>query len=87
MAETVGMGAPSSLLKLLEKDSDVLIRMLDDFVNLSTEAQIRVFCFFESDKSDLAAVLMKGLPFKAPVSMPSSQISTHLLIVCAGAHC
>lgn len=64
MAETIGMGAPSSLLKLLEKDSEVLNRMLDEFVRLSNDAQIRVFCFFESQKSDVAALLLKGLPFK-----------------------
>ena len=68
MAETIGMGVPSSLLKLLEKDSEALIRMLDEFVRLSNDAQIRVFCFFESQKSDIAALLMKGLPFKTQVS-------------------
>jgi hypothetical protein len=64
MAETIGMGVSSGLLKLLEKDSEVLIRMLDEFVRLTNDAQIRVFCFFESEKSDIAAVLLKKLPFK-----------------------
>lgn len=68
MAETIGMGVPSSLLKLLKEDSEPLIQMLDEFVRLSNEAQIRVFCFFESQASDLAALLMKGLPFKTKVS-------------------
>lgn len=62
MAETIGLGVPSSLLKLLEKDSEVLLRMLDDFVRLATDAHIRLFCFFESEKSDLAGLFK--LPFK-----------------------
>lgn len=47
MAETVGMGVTSSLLKLLEDGSDVLKSMLDEFVRLVNDAQIRVVCFFE----------------------------------------
>jgi hypothetical protein len=47
MAETIGMGVPSSLLKLLEDGSEILNRMLDEFVRLVNDAQIRVFCFFE----------------------------------------
>lgn len=34
-------------------------------MRLSNDAQIRVFCFFESQKSDVAALLLKGLPFKS----------------------
>ncbi|KAF2732598.1 hypothetical protein EJ04DRAFT_306080 [Polyplosphaeria fusca] len=65
MAETIGLGVPSHLLKLLEKDSETLTRMLHEFVRLSNDAQIRNFCFFESEKSDLIGVLKKGLPIKS----------------------
>jgi hypothetical protein len=69
MSETLNLGVASSLLKLLEKDSKELGRMLDEFVRLSHDAQIRVFCFFESHKSDLTSVLIKGMPemFKTQV--------------------
>jgi hypothetical protein len=69
MAEMIGMGVPSSLLKVLEKDSEVLVRMLDEFVRLVNDAQIRVFCFFESMKSDLAKLFIKKSPFKSEVSL------------------
>jgi len=77
MAETIGMGVSSSLLKLLEKDSEVLIRMLDEFVRLTNDAQIRVFCFFESEKSDIAAVLIKKLPFKAQELVVDKESATY----------
>ncbi|ORY18174.1 hypothetical protein BCR34DRAFT_554346 [Clohesyomyces aquaticus] len=65
-AETINLGASSSLLKLLEKDSDTLRRLRNDFVKLSAEAHIRLFCFFESQKSNLASQLplMKGTSFQ-----------------------
>jgi hypothetical protein len=77
MAETIGMGVSSSLLKLLEKDSEVLIRMLDEFVRLTNDAQIRVFCFFESQKSDIAAVLLKKLPFKKEELVVDKESATY----------
>ena len=77
MAETIGMGVSSSLLKLLEKDSEVLIRMLDEFVRLTNDAQIRVFCFFESEKSDIAAVLLKKLPFKKEELVVDKESATY----------
>ncbi|KAF2677393.1 ankyrin [Lentithecium fluviatile CBS 122367] len=77
MAATIGMGVSSSLLKLLEKDSEVLTRMLDEFVRLTNDAQIRVFCFFESEKSDLAAVILKGLPFKTQELVVDKESATY----------
>jgi hypothetical protein len=74
MAQTVGMGVPSTLLKLLEKDSETLLGMLNDFVKLANDAKIRIFCFYESDKSDIAKLLLKGLPFKSEVSAPFGSI-------------
>jgi hypothetical protein len=60
------MGASSTLLKLLEQDSEVLAGMVDKFARLTKKSQIHVFCFWESQKSDVATVLQKALPFKTP---------------------
>lgn len=68
LAETASLGMNSGLLKLLEKDSEVLGQMLDEFVHLANEAQMQLFCFFESKKSDIAALLFKSLPFTKEVS-------------------
>lgn len=64
MAETIGMGTPSSLLKVLEKDSEILTSLLEDFALLARDAQIRLFCFFEQEKSDLVGLFVKGLSWK-----------------------
>ncbi|KAF1952628.1 hypothetical protein CC80DRAFT_451990, partial [Byssothecium circinans] len=64
-AKFLGIGASSTLLQLLEKDSEVLTDMVRKFANLTRNAQIRVFCFFESEPSDITGVLRKGLPFKS----------------------
>ncbi|KAH7378338.1 hypothetical protein BKA66DRAFT_149684, partial [Pyrenochaeta sp. MPI-SDFR-AT-0127] len=64
MAETIGMGTPSSLLKMLEKDSEILNSLLEDFALLARDAQIRLFCFFEQEKSDLVGLFIKGLSWK-----------------------
>ncbi len=69
MAETIGMAADSNLMKLLEKDSQALNVMLDEFVRLTNEAQIRLFCFFESQKSDLTGQILKGLSNSLPFTM------------------
>ncbi|OAL51772.1 hypothetical protein IQ07DRAFT_472429, partial [Pyrenochaeta sp. DS3sAY3a] len=65
MAETIGMGTPSGLLQVLEKDSEILATLLDEFALLAKEAQIRLFCFFEQEKSDLVGLFVKGLTWKS----------------------
>lgn len=65
MAKTIGLAEPSSLLKLLEKDSEQLLEMLHNFIKLTNHAKIRIFCFFESEQSDVAALFR--LPFKSKV--------------------
>ncbi|PVH96489.1 ankyrin [Periconia macrospinosa] len=60
MAEMVGLGVASSLLKVLEEDSELLMDMLDDFVRLTKEAQIRVFCFYEAQKSNIMSPFTKS---------------------------
>jgi hypothetical protein len=87
MSETLNLGVASSLLKLLEKDSRELSRMLDEFVRLSHDTQIRIFCFFESHKSDLTSVLIKGMPdmFKTQVCAVLSA-SANMLTFCTGSN-
>lgn len=87
MSETLNLGVASSLLKLLEKDSRELSRMLDEFVRLSNDAQIRIFCFFESHKSDLTSVLVKGIPDMFKTQVRSISIgSSNMLTFCAGSN-
>jgi hypothetical protein len=88
MSETLNLGVASSLLKLLEKDSRELSRMLDEFVRLSNDAQIRIFCFFESHKSDLTSVLIKGMPdmFKTQVCAVMTT-RCNMLTCCVGSNC
>ncbi|KAF2867482.1 ankyrin repeat-containing domain protein [Massariosphaeria phaeospora] len=77
MAETIGLGMSSGLLQILKKDSDTLLRMLDEFVRLCNDAQIRNFCFFESQESDVAALLLKGLPFKRKELVVDKESATY----------
>ncbi|CAO2653999.1 Nn.00g107320.m01.CDS01 [Neocucurbitaria sp. VM-36] len=65
MAETIGWGTPSDLVKILEKDSEILNSLLEDFALLARDAQIRLFCFFEQEKSDLVGLFIKGSLFKS----------------------
>ncbi|KAF2113923.1 hypothetical protein BDV96DRAFT_104723 [Lophiotrema nucula] len=77
MAETIGMGYTSTMMKLLEKDSATLLKMLDEFVRLCNDAQIRVFCFYEALSSDIASVLIKGLPFRTPELVVDKDSATY----------
>ncbi|KAF2492921.1 hypothetical protein BU16DRAFT_93807 [Lophium mytilinum] len=72
IASVWGGAVQSSLLKLLEKDSETLKRTLHDFVRLSTEAQIRVFCFFEGEKSDVVGLVVKGFAKELMVDKESA---------------
>ncbi|KAL1794340.1 hypothetical protein ACET3X_007761 [Alternaria dauci] len=61
MAEVAGWGTPSSLLKVLEKDSEILRSLLSEFSYMAREAQFRLFCFWEENDSDLVNYLVKGI--------------------------
>jgi ankyrin repeat protein len=61
MAEVAGWGTPSSLLKVLEKDSDILRSLLTEFSFMAREAQFRLLCFWEENDSDLVNYLVKGI--------------------------
>lgn len=67
MAQTVGLGVNSGLVKLLEEDSETLKDLLDDFVALAKEASMRLFCFFEQHESDMMRLLSKNVPIKRKV--------------------
>ncbi|KAI4644465.1 hypothetical protein J4E93_006368 [Alternaria ventricosa] len=61
MAEVAGWGTPSSLLKVLEKDSEILRSLLSEFSYMAREAQFRLLCFWEENDSDLVNYLVKGI--------------------------
>jgi ankyrin repeat protein len=61
MAEVAGWGTPSSLLKVLEKDSEILRSLLTEFSFMAREAQFRLLCFWEENDSDLVNYLVKGI--------------------------
>lgn len=67
MAQTVGLGTNSGLVKLLEEDSETLKDLLDDFVALAKEASMRLFCFFEQHESDMMKLVSKNVPIKHKV--------------------
>lgn len=63
MASTVGLGTNSGLVKLLEEDSETLKDLLDDFVSLAKEANMRLFCFFEQHETDMMRLISKNSLF------------------------
>ena len=65
LAQTVGLGANSGLLRLLEEGSETLRDLLADFSSLAREANMQLFCFFEQHESDIAKLLFKGPHLKA----------------------
>ena len=60
MAETVGLGVNSGLLRILEEESDILKDLLSDFSTLARESNMQLFCFFEQHASDLINLIFKG---------------------------
>ena len=64
MAQTVGLGKESGLVKLLEQGSEALKDYLEQFAHLAKESNMRVFCFFEQHKTDLTRLLSKSFPIK-----------------------
>jgi hypothetical protein len=57
IASTIGQGEQSSLLKAVEKDSEMLNDLVHDFTRVVINASIRLSCFFEQQKSDVAKIL------------------------------
>lgn len=57
IASALGCGEDSSLLKSVEKDSEMLNDLLHDFTRTVNTAVIPLFCFFEQHKSDVAKIL------------------------------
>lgn len=90
MAQTVGLGVNSGLVKLLKEGSEALSDLLDDFVTIAKEANMRLFCFFEQHESDMMSLLSKSSPLKHKVSYYIKKSATrlrHLLILVLGTHC
>jgi hypothetical protein len=57
IASAVHCGVQSSLLKAVEKDSEMLADLLQDFTRTANIESIPLFCFFEQYKSDIGKVL------------------------------
>ena len=71
IASAVSFGEHSSLLKVLEKDSEMLADLLHDFTRTVNTISIPLFCFFEQHKSDVSKVLK----FKGPkMLLPSVKV-------------
>ena len=60
MAETVGLGVNSGLLRVLEEGSETLKDLLSDFSALARESNMHLFCFFEQHASDMINLIFKG---------------------------
>ena len=60
MAETLGVGVNSGLLRMLEEGSETLKDLLSDFSALARESNMQLFCFFEQHASDLMTLFFKG---------------------------
>lgn len=87
MAQTVGLGVNSGLVKLLKEGSEVLSDLLDDFVTIAKEANMRLFCFFEQHESDMMSLLSKSSPLKHKVlNKVRIERWRHLLISMLGTH-
>ncbi|KAL8889355.1 MAG: hypothetical protein Q9192_006031 [Flavoplaca navasiana] len=53
----MALGEHSNLLKVLDKDSEILADLLHDFTRTVNTVAIPLFCFFEQHKSDIAKVV------------------------------
>ena len=75
IASAVLLGEHSSLLKVVEKDSEVLADLLHDFTRTVNTVSIPLFCFFEQHKSDVGKILkFKG----SKMLMPSIKVSLYI---------
>jgi len=57
IASAFGQAESSSLLRAVEKDSEMLNDLLHDFTRVVNKAAIPLFCFFEQRKSNLARMI------------------------------
>ncbi|KAL8882048.1 MAG: hypothetical protein Q9198_000878 [Flavoplaca austrocitrina] len=57
VASAFNCGEKSSLLRAVEKDSEMLQDLLHDFTRTVDTAAIPIFCFFEQNKSDISKIL------------------------------
>ena len=64
MAETVGLGVDSGLVRMLEEKSETLKDLLSDFSASAKESNMHIFCFFEQHASDMINLIFKSSPFK-----------------------
>ncbi len=79
IASAVSLGEQSSLLKAVEKDSEMLGDLLHDFTRTVNTISIPLFCFFEQHKSDVAKVIR----FKGSKNlMPSVMVQQQILVRC-----
>ncbi|KAI4273225.1 MAG: hypothetical protein LQ337_004785 [Flavoplaca oasis] len=63
----MALGEHSNLLKVLDKDSEILADLLHDFTRTVNTVAIPLFCFFEQHKSDIAKVVkFKGAKMLMP---------------------
>jgi len=75
IASAVSLGEHSSLLKVVEKDSEMLVDLLHDFTRTVNTISIPLFCFFEQHKSDIAKILrFRG----SKLIMPSVKVRQYL---------
>lgn len=76
IASAVSLGEQSSLLKAVEKDSEMLADLLHDFTRTVNTISIPLFCFFEQHKSDVAKVIrFKGSKNLMPSLKVRQQVS------------
>ncbi|KAI9695891.1 MAG: hypothetical protein M1836_006008 [Candelina mexicana] len=67
IASAVSLGEHCNLLKVVDKDSEMLADLLHDFTRTVNTLSIPLFCFFEQHKSDVAKVLkFKGSKMLMP---------------------
>ncbi|MCJ1472419.1 hypothetical protein MMC13_001067 [Lambiella insularis] len=67
IASAISYGEHSSLLKVVEKDSEMLADLLHDFTRTVNTVSIPVFCFFEQHRSDVGKILkFKGSRILVP---------------------
>ena len=64
IASILGQGEQSSLLKAVEKDSEMLNDLVHDFTRVVNKASIELFCFFEQQKSDVTKILKPKSSFR-----------------------
>ena len=67
MAQSIGLGMNSGLVRILEEGSETLKDLLYEFVGIAKEANMRLFCFFEQHESDMMRLLSKTSPIKHKV--------------------